>query len=199
MCLSVPQRATFTAKWFEEAKLNEAMQWLGRGYTPARRTWYDFRDRIGGAIDRLHEQMIQTAIEDKLLDPAEAAQDGTSVAACASRHQCQQGNSGPAKALLNHVIDGKHSSAEHCHCGATHQIGRRDLFERMQRAETILNERIAKNAKKTAGTRKSPARIQVSLTDPIAPLGRDKRKCFVLCTRFNMSWNNQSNDPELLL
>lgn len=26
------------AKWFEEAKLNEAMQWLGRGYTPARRT-----------------------------------------------------------------------------------------------------------------------------------------------------------------
>ncbi len=75
------------AKWFEEAKLNEAMQWLGRGYTPARRTWYDFRDRIGGAIDRLHEQMIQTAIKDKLLDPTEAAQDGTSVAACASRHQ----------------------------------------------------------------------------------------------------------------
>ncbi|MEZ6034961.1 MAG: transposase [Planctomycetaceae bacterium] len=54
------------AKWFEEAKLNEAMQWLGRGYTPARRTWYDFRDRVGGAVDKLHEQLIKNAIEQNL-------------------------------------------------------------------------------------------------------------------------------------
>ncbi len=168
------------ARWFEEAKLNEAMQWLGRGYTPARRTWYDFRDRIGGAIDRLHEQMIQTAIKDKLLDPAEAAQDGTSVAACASRHQMVNKETlDRRKQLLNHVIDGKHSSAEPLPLWVPPtEIGRRDLFERMQRAETILNERIAKNAKKQAGTRKDPARIQVSLTDPIAPLGRDKMKVF---------------------
>jgi transposase len=33
------------ATWYDEADLNEAMQWLGRGYKPARRTWYDFRDR----------------------------------------------------------------------------------------------------------------------------------------------------------
>ena len=31
------------ASWYEEARLNEAMQWLGRGYQPARRTWYEFR------------------------------------------------------------------------------------------------------------------------------------------------------------
>lgn len=168
------------AKWFEEAKLNEAMQWLGRGYTPARRTWYDFRDRVGGAIDRLHEKMIQTAIEDKLLDPTEAAQDGTSVAACASRHQMVNKETlGRRKQLLNHVIDGKHPSSEPLPLWLPPtEIGRRDLFERMQRAETILNERIVKNAKKQAGTRKDPARIQVSLTDPIAPLGRDKMKVF---------------------
>lgn len=34
------------ATWEEEARINEAAQWLGRGYTPARRTWYDFRDRM---------------------------------------------------------------------------------------------------------------------------------------------------------
>ena len=41
------------ATWEEEARLN--VQWLGRGYTPARRTWYDFRDRIGDVIDRQSE------------------------------------------------------------------------------------------------------------------------------------------------
>ncbi len=148
------------------------MQWLGRGYTPARRTWYDFRDRIGGAIDRLHEQMIQTAIEDKLLDPAEAAQDGTSVAACASRHQMVNKETLDRESSCSTMSSTENIRLQsHCHVGATHEIGRRDLFERMQRAETILNERIAKNAKKQAGTRKDPARIQVSLTDPIAPLG----------------------------
>ena len=42
------------ATWEEEARLNEAMHWLGYGYTPARRTWYDFRDRIGSVIESLH-------------------------------------------------------------------------------------------------------------------------------------------------
>ena len=46
------------ATWFEEAKLNEAMQWLGRGYQPARRTWYDFRDRVGDVIEQLHERLL---------------------------------------------------------------------------------------------------------------------------------------------
>ncbi len=43
------------AVWCEEARLNEAMQWLGRGYQPGRRTWYEFRDRIGPAVAQLHE------------------------------------------------------------------------------------------------------------------------------------------------
>ncbi len=38
------------AAWYEEARLNEAMQWLGQGYQPGRRTWYEFRDRLGGGI-----------------------------------------------------------------------------------------------------------------------------------------------------
>ena len=75
------------ATWFEEAKLNEAMQWLGRGYAPARRTWYDFRDRVGKAVDQLHKQVIENAIKQNVLDPEVGVQDGTSVAACASRHQ----------------------------------------------------------------------------------------------------------------
>ena len=168
------------AKWFEEAKLNEAMQWLGRGYTPARRTWYDFRDRVGGAVDKLHEQLIKNAIEQNLLDPAVGVQDGTSVAACASRHQMLNSETlNRRKELLTNVIKGAHPSSEPLpRWVPPTDTGREDLAERMRLAAKILDERIAKNAAKQAGKRKNPSKILVSLTDPIAPFGRDKMKVF---------------------
>ena len=168
------------ATWFEEAKLNEAMQWLGRGYTPARRTWYDFRDRVGGAVEKLHGQMIENAIEQNLLDPAVGVQDGTSVAACASRHQMLNSETlNRRKELLANVIEGTNPSSEPLPCWVPPtDTGRGDLAERMRLAAKILDERIAKNAAKQAGKRKNPAKILVSLTDPIAPFGRDKMKVF---------------------
>lgn len=48
----------------------------------------------------------------------------------------------------------------------------------MLRAEAVLDERIRKNAAKKSGKRKDPTKIFVSLTDPDAPLGRDKMKVF---------------------
>ena len=56
--------------------------------------------------------------------------------------------------------------------------GRLDLAERMNKASEVLAERIAKNATKPSDKRKDPEKIQVSLSDPIAPLGRDKLKVF---------------------
>ena len=75
------------ATWHDEARLNDAMRWLGRGYTPARRTWYDFRDRAGAFIDQVHRQIIGGALDEGQLDPTIGVQDGTAVAACASRHR----------------------------------------------------------------------------------------------------------------
>jgi transposase len=169
------------ATWFEEAKLNEAMQWLGRGYTPARRTWYNFRDRVGQAIDQLHRQMIENAIEhNNLLDPAIGVQDGTSVAACASRHQMiNKETLDRRQQLLSEVVEGQHPFAEPLPLWVPPtDIGRHDLADRMQRAGEVLDERIAKDAGKQAGKRKDRTKIQVSLTDPIGPLGRDKIKVF---------------------
>jgi hypothetical protein len=48
----------------------------------------------------------------------------------------------------------------------------------MNAAREILGERIAKNSRKPASKRKNPDKIQVSLSDPMAPLGRDKLKVF---------------------
>jgi transposase len=168
------------ATWYEEAKLNEATQWLGRGYTPAQRTWYLFRDRVGDAIESLHQQLISGAIEQELVDPHTGVQDGTSVAACASRHRMiNQETLQRRTELLDAVIDGIADDDRPVPLWVPPTAsGRLDLAERMRAAFEVLSERIAKNAAKPSDKRKDPAKIVVSLTDPIAPLGRDKFKVY---------------------
>ena len=165
------------ATWYEEAKLNEAMQWLGRGYVPARRTWYDFRDRVGKFIDQLHEQIIARAL-DQGLDPTVGVQDGTAVAACASRHRMVNRSTLEKRVeQLESALKGEFDEELPRWVPPT-ESGRLDLAERMNKASEVLAERIAKNARKPSSKRKDPEKIQVSLSDPVAPLGRDKLKVF---------------------
>lgn len=166
------------ATWYEEAKLNEAMQWLGRGYTPARRTWYDFRDRAGKYIEQLHEQMIGRALDEGRLDPTVGVQDGTAIAACASRHRMvNQTTLEQRSEQLAQVLQGEFVDPPPRWVPRSLE-GRLDLAARMRQASDVLAERIAKNAGKPSGKRKDPAKIRVSLSDPMAPLGRDKLKVF---------------------
>lgn len=166
------------ATWYEEAKLNTAMQWLGRGYTPARRTWYDFRDRAGKFIEQLHEQIIGWALDEEHLDPAVGAQDGTAVAANASRHRMLNRRALEQRMeQLPKILQGEFDEQWPRWVPPT-ESGRRDLAERMRRASEVLAGRIAKNARKPSDKRKDPDKILVSLSDPDAPLGRDKLKVF---------------------
>ena len=58
------------------------------------------------------------------------------------------------------------------------ESGRLQLAQRIEIAAKILAQRIETNAAKPSGKRKDPAKIVVSLSDPIAPLGRDKMKVY---------------------
>lgn len=165
------------ATWHEEAKFNEAMQWLGRGYVPARRTWYDFRDRVGNFIEQLHEQVVARAV-DQGVDPTVGVQDGTAVAACASRHRMVNRSTLEKRIeQLGAILEGEFDEELPKWVPPT-DSGRLDLSERMNTASEVLAERIAKNAQKPSDKRKDPEKIQVSLSDPTAPLGRDKLKVF---------------------
>jgi transposase len=168
------------ARWCEEARLNEAVQWLGYGYTPSRRTWYDFRDRVGDCIMELHVQLLGIAIDQQHLDPTVGVQDGTSFAACASRHRMVNDKTLSARRqLLQDVIDGLlDEGSETPNWVPPTMDGRSDLAQRMDYAREVLDQRIATNAEKPADKRKDPAKIQVSLSDPDAPLGRDKLKVY---------------------
>jgi len=168
------------ATWHEEARLNEAMQWLGRGYQPARRTWYEFRDRIGGVIEQLHEQLIQYAMAQGNLNPTIGVQDGTFVPACASRHRMVNRELLlKRQQLLAAVIAGSWDEGEELPKWVPMtDSGRLDLAHRMEVSSEVLTARIAMNEAKTSDKRKASEKIQVSLTDPIAPLGRDKLKVY---------------------
>ncbi len=168
------------ARWRQEAELNEAMQWLGRGYAPARRTWYEFRDRLHDCVEKFHRQLIEQAVEDKRLDPCVGVQDGTSVAACASRHRMvNQETLEKRRTLLDAVVTDVDEAVEKPPRWMPATVdGRLDLAERMKEASKVLAERIVVNAARASGKRKAPAKIVVSLSDPIAPLGRDKMKVY---------------------
>jgi transposase len=168
------------ATWHQETCINQAMQWLGNGYTPARRTWYNFRDRVGGFIQELNDQLVQLAIDQDLLVPTTLAQDGTSVAACASRHQMlTQPTLNKRQHILQEIVDEPQTQTQPLPKWVPPTpTGRQALAQRMTIAAEVLAERIAKNATKPKEKRKDPAKIYVSLTDPIAPLGRDKLKVF---------------------
>ena len=162
------------AKWFREAALHEAMQWLGRGYTPARRTWYDFRDRADKFIHLIHAQIMQQAAVEARFDPTIAALDGTTIAACASRHRVvNQPTLEQRTTVLTQVIAGEPVDPVPRWVPPT-DSGRNDLARRMQQATQVLADRIARNAKKPSGKRQDPQKIHVSVSDPTAALGRDK-------------------------
>ncbi len=168
------------ARWHQEAELNEAMQWLGRGYVPARRTWYGFRDRVGGGIEQLHSQLIRRAIAQDDLDPSVGVQDGTSMAACASRHRMLNKETLQKRStLLQTVITSGDGVLEELPKWVPPTLpGRLDLAQRMEVATEVLNKRITQNSARPSGKRKDPAKIVVSLSDPAAPLGRDKMKVY---------------------
>lgn len=168
------------AQWFEDTKLNKAMRWLGRGYQPARRTWYDFRDRVGDVMDQLNEQLITRATDQDHLDPTIGVLDGTSFAACASRHRMvNQATVEKRRQILLKAIDGDLTSDDEIPKWVPQTpIGRLDLAKRIDKATEILIQRIEQNAAKPSEKRKDPSKIVVSLSDPEAPLGRDKLKVF---------------------
>ena len=75
------------AVWHQHASEPGPVRWLLRGYQPSRTTWYNFRDRCGPLVDLLNAQALDQAQQADLTPACRGAQDGTTVAANASRHR----------------------------------------------------------------------------------------------------------------
>ena len=75
------------SQWLKASRECEPVRWLLRGAVVARTCWYDFRDRVGPLLPAMHKHVLTQAIDAGLTPAMRAAQDGTTVAANASRHK----------------------------------------------------------------------------------------------------------------
>jgi hypothetical protein len=75
------------AQWAKDVREHDPLKWLGQGITPSRAGCYRFRDRLKNEwLQTWNAQLVQQAVAEKHTLAEHGSQDGTTMAACASRH-----------------------------------------------------------------------------------------------------------------
>lgn len=171
------------AQWARDVRDSDALRWLCHGIQPSRTALYNFRDRLSEPVFEMHAQAIRQAIADGLTTAENGVLDGTSVRACASRHQLlnedkltkrlQELNAALAQDAAGQPIESPPRWM------AETPNGRQAQLEQYRQAGDELGKRLAKNEDRPKDKRLARRRVKVSITDPEAPLGRDKEKVFV--------------------
>lgn len=173
------------AQWYRDARVHKAMLWLGRGIQPSRTACYTFRDRLGKIIDLLHKSMINQVLAEESVDPETGILDGTTIRAFASRHRLVnretllQRREKLAAQMDADTLDSVASfDGDQPSWMANTRTGRLEQAQRFDQAKEILEQRIQENAKKPKDKRLKENYVKVSISEPEAPLGRDKEKVF---------------------
>jgi len=170
------------SQWARHVKETDPLRWLGQGIKPSRSALYAFRDRLHGPVFEMHAQAIRAAMEDGLTTGKSAVQDGSSVRASGSRHHLlnEQTLAKRLDALVAAVAQdaaGQPLAAQPSWMAQT-PGGRQDQLERYQTARIELAQRVLKNEQRPKDKRLLRSQVRISVTDPEAPLGRDKEKVF---------------------
>jgi transposase len=170
------------ASWCKLAKENVAVRWLLRGIQPSRSCCYDFRDRVGHVLETIHADVVRMAIQEGLLDAEAGFLDGTSIRAAASRHRVvNQKTLERRRQVLAQAVqnDDENKPLEAVPQWMAHTPnGRISQQERFDQAAEEMARRQQENAKRSKDRRLAEDKIQVSLSEPEVPLGRDKEKVF---------------------
>jgi hypothetical protein len=170
------------AQWARDIPINDALRWLGQGIRPGRSALYNFRDRIDDAVFALHAAAIRQAMAEGFTAAEHGVLDGTAIRACATRHRLAHAEK------LRKRLEELGAAVERDRCGqplesrpywmATTPAGRQGQLRRYRRAEAQLADRLARNQGRPKDKRLPCKQVRVSLSDPEAPLGRDKEKVF---------------------
>jgi transposase len=170
------------AQWARHLRDSDALRWLCHGIQPSRTALYNFRDRLSQPVFEMHAQTIRQAIAEGLTAAENGVLDGTSARACASRHQLvnedkltkrlQELNAAVTQDAAGQPIESPSRWM------AETPNGRQAQLERYRQAGDELAERLAKNEERPKDKRMPRKKVKVSITEPEAPLGRDKEKVF---------------------
>jgi transposase len=170
------------ARWADDVPDSDALRWLGQGIMPCRSALYAFRDRLSKPVFEMHAQAIRQAMAEGLTAAEFAVLDGTSVRSYASRHQLVNEEKLTKRlqelsAAVAQDAAGKPIESEPYWMAATPN-GRQAQLERYRLAGDELADRLAKNQERPKDKQLARKKVKVSVTDPEAPLGRDKEKVF---------------------
>ena len=153
------------AQWAGDIPDSDALRWLGQGILPSRSALYAFRDRLSKPVFEMHAQAIRQAMAEGLTTAKDAVLDGTSVRACASRHQLvnedkltkrlQELNAAVAQDAAGQPIESQP------YWMAATPNGRRAQLERYRRAGDELADRLAKNQERPKDKQLPRARDKV--------------------------------------
>jgi hypothetical protein len=179
------------AQWFQDIPETDCLKWLGQGVQPSRSQLYRFRDRLKDEwLQNWNGNLVQAAVVEQLTSGMHGSLDGTTVAACASRHQLmtsarlekrsEQLREAVARDLAGEggSLSAVHQPAPSPQWMAKTPAGRGEQWDRYQHAQRILQQRNEENAKRPKDKRQKPEKIVVSVSDPEAPVGKDKFKVF---------------------
>jgi transposase len=170
------------AAWHRDAQESEPLRWLLRGCTPSRTCWYAFRDRLAPLLTALNAQPLQQASAQGLTPATRGADDGTLVAANASRHHLL--NEAKLDQRLEQLLAATAADAQG-HSPATvpawmaqHAHSRQQQQARFSQARAELSNRHTRNQRKRPSKQTKRQHLVVSATDPEAAVGLDKEKVY---------------------
>jgi transposase len=178
------------AAWHRHLVDHIPLLWLAMGIRPSRTAFYDFRDRLGHVVEALLTDVVATGQSEGFVKGKQAVLDGTVIRAQASRHRLLN------QPRLQKRLGALNDAVEHDRAGqpvperpdwmAATAHGRYQQRQRYLEAQAILERRSAENAQKPKDRRLAPEKVMVSVSDPEAPMGRDKEKVFgpVYTTQF---------------
>jgi len=170
------------AQWFHDSRDSDTLKWLGFGVQPSRATFYAFRERMLPYWETWNSQVLGQAIAAGDTAAKRGAQDGTTIAAQASRHT-----------LLNRRTLEKRLEALDAALAAeaagqalgplprwmAHQRATRvQQRERYAQARARMASLQAENHQRRACKRQAPEKIVLSVSEPDAACGYDKGKTF---------------------
>lgn len=172
------------AAWYRDASTRQQCQFLGLGIAPSRTTWYDFRDRAGKFIEKIHRRIIEVAIDEQLVDPTQGCLDGTFTAASTSRHKIfNLSQINKRRSVLKRVVAKLDDTSQPCTSRPLGKIpkwigqtrkGRQRQLEHLRLAKAKILEEIRLNRNRHVRYRRDEEKILVSPADVEAVIGKDK-------------------------
>jgi transposase len=179
-------------QWHRDLEGDIKVQWLTFGMKVSPQALYRFRDRVGSLLENWHQQVLEFAVAEELVDGRQASIDGTTVAANASRRKL--GNMQQVKERLDQLERAMSSSPETTSQDTSCQdsvdpphepgwmaktdTGKLEQQGRYSKAQARLSELHAENEKRRSDKRKPEEKIVISLTDPESVFGLDKEKVY---------------------